>query len=574
MQKIMGYEVVRKIGEGGYGTVYLVRKENAAGTFLRALKHISYPSQTQLEEMKAVFSDSPQRMEAYFKEQLEKMLNEIRIQDRLGEEGNGHIVRCFDSEVRRDAQTLHYDIYILMEYLTPLRQYIQEHSLSETTIVQLGIQILDAVALCHRHDIVHRDIKEDNIFVSDNGVFKLGDFGIAKQETNTSSLSWKMTMNYSSPEVLTQQSHFTAADDIYSMGVVLYKLLNHGRFPYLPPYPAVYDEDDKAQAMQARIRYDSLPLPDDCGERLGKIVLKALVRREQRYPSADAFKAELERYLESEPASMDKKDLGSYVNQPDDHKTGELSFRRHGPSGEQGAKEKSADLFEIPKKAEELPEEDLSLAFSAQRRAYEAPPAEKTSKNNMTVFLLPAVFLVLLLIIVLFVVPAVLHTGGSYLAYLFESYDSLSFMGDIVPAYQTVILFKVLTVVFFVLFIGSLFYAGRSLNRPRTDRAKIVHVDLYDRLASLYDLSRLQACYRESDIQELFEQLIEKTRLNQESGNGSEEQEAIELDILGSMKRLDERLRERDQQAEVRKELLFIRRKLAQRERASHHRKQ
>lgn len=55
MKNIMGYEVVKKIGEGGYGKVYLVKKENAAGTFLRALKHISFPSETQYEEMRKHF---------------------------------------------------------------------------------------------------------------------------------------------------------------------------------------------------------------------------------------------------------------------------------------------------------------------------------------------------------------------------------------------------------------------------------------------------------------------------------------------------------------------------------------
>lgn len=137
--------------------------------------------------------------------------------------------------MKKSEDPLHYDIYILMEYLTPLKNYIVEHSLSEEEVVRLGLQISDAIQLCHEHNILHRDIKEDNIFVSENQNFKLGDFGIAKYETRTNSLSWNMTMNYSSPEVITQQDSFSASDDVYSLGIVLYKLLNHGRYPFLPP---------------------------------------------------------------------------------------------------------------------------------------------------------------------------------------------------------------------------------------------------------------------------------------------------------------------------------------------------
>ena len=129
MKNIMGYEVVKKIGEGGYGKVYLVKKENAAGTFLRALKHISFPSETQYEEMMEAFQGNLSKTEQYFNDQLQKIVNEIRIQNKLSNEENAHIVKCYDNEVKKSEDPLHYDIYILMEYLTPLKNYIVEHSL-------------------------------------------------------------------------------------------------------------------------------------------------------------------------------------------------------------------------------------------------------------------------------------------------------------------------------------------------------------------------------------------------------------------------------------------------------------
>ena len=97
--------------------------------------------------------------------------------------------------------------------------------------------------------------------------------------------------------------------------------------------------------------------------------------------------------------------------------------------------------------------------------------------------------------------------------------------------------------------------------------------NIYDRLLTLTDLSLLQKCYADDHIQNLFDILIQKTRMNGELGIGNDEKSAIEMEIVGSIKRLDERLRERDQQSEVIKELQFIQRKLKERERASHHKR-
>ena len=565
MKNIMGYEVVKKIGEGGYGKVYLVKKENAAGTFLRALKHISFPSETQYEEMMEAFQGNLSKTEQYFNDQLQKIVNEIRIQNKLSNEENAHIVKCYDNEVKKSEDPLHYDIYILMEYLTPLKNYIVEHSLSEEEVVRLGLQISDAIQLCHEHNILHRDIKEDNIFVSENQNFKLGDFGIAKYETRTNSLSWNMTMNYSSPEVITQQDSFSASDDVYSLGIVLYKLLNHGRYPFLPPFPEPYDEEDKERAIHSRIHYEEIPLPSDCPTKLGTIILKALKKKEERYKSAKEFKDALQKYADEKNYSAEKKNLSDYVNRPDDEKTSEISM----PSArKKKAAEDTKNLFDLPKKAEV----DPAPEHSAKRELFKYERTEEKHSPYL-LWLIPALFLVLLLILVLFVVPALLNTAGSYLSYLFENYESLDFNGDVVPAYRTVIILKVLTYLFFGLFIASLFFAAKSLNQTNQKRNDVITGNIYDRLLTLKDLSLLQKCYADDHIQNLFDILIQKTRMNGELGIGNDEKSAIEMEIVGSIKRLDERLRERDQQSEVIKELKFIQRKLKERERASHHKR-
>lgn len=155
---------------------------------------------------------------------------------------------------------------------------------------------------------------------------------------------------------------------------------------------------------------------------------------------------------------------------------------------------------------------------------------------------------------------------------MFENYDNLDFYGDMVPAYHTYLLLKFLTILFFSLFILSLFFAARSLNKTEKKVQSVIGGNIYQRLSALKDLSLLQECYQSTEIQTLFDFLLEKTRLNGELGKGNEEKEQVEMEIIGSIKRLDERVRQRDAQKEVLKELRFIRRKLTEREQLSYRR--
>lgn len=569
MKSIMGYEIVKKIGEGSYGTVYLVKKENAAGTFLRALKHISFPSQEQFAEIKSSFRDEPDQISSYIDKYLQKLLNEIRIQNQLSNDGNSHIVKYYDSEVVKSSDAFHYDIYILMEYLTPLKQYIVNNGMSEIEIIQMGIQILDAVKLCHEKNILHRDIKEDNIFVNDKNIFKLGDFGIAKYENRTNSLSWRMTINYSSPEVITQQEVYSESDDLYSLGMVLYKLLNHERFPFFPKYPQPYDEGDKENALHARIHYENIPYPDDCSNELAEIVLKALKPKQERYKSASDFKESLQNYCIQKGDK--KKNLSEYSDLKKNDKTSHLSLD-FGNTVKEKNKSKEIEsteaLFSLPKNAELEPASDIKLSAKRELFSYTQQPV----KNNLLLWIVPFVFLVILIVVIWCVVPAFLHTSGSFFSYLFENYDNLDFYGDMVPAYHTYLLLKFLTILFFSLFILSLFFAARSLNKTEKKVQSVIGGNIYQRLSALKDLSLLQECYQSTEIQTLFDFLLEKTRLNGELGKGNEEKEQVEMEIIGSIKRLDERVRQRDAQKEVLKELRFIRRKLTEREQLSYRR--
>ena len=119
-----------------------------------------------------------------------------------------------------------------MELLVPLNEYICDKKLSESDVIKLGCDICDALSLCRKKKIIHRDIKPENIFVNEFGDYKIGDFGISKQMENLQySMSQKGSFGYIAPEVMVGDN-YDATVDTYSLGVVMYKILNNNRLPF------------------------------------------------------------------------------------------------------------------------------------------------------------------------------------------------------------------------------------------------------------------------------------------------------------------------------------------------------
>lgn len=110
---------------------------------------------------------------------------------------NANIVGYEDYAVIEHKDSIGWDIVIRMELLTDLPSYIRNNSFCVNDIVKLATDVCSALEVCHEQKIIHRDIKPDNIFVSGNGDFKLGDFGVARTiEKTVSGLSKKGTYTY------------------------------------------------------------------------------------------------------------------------------------------------------------------------------------------------------------------------------------------------------------------------------------------------------------------------------------------------------------------------------------------
>ena len=291
-----GWNVTRLLGEGGYGKVFEIERSEFGQTYRAALKVITVPQSSA--EVRSVISEgmSVSQAEAYFHGIVEELMHEFSIMFKL--KGTANVVSCEDLRVLEHPDGIGWDLLLRMALLHPLLPYVYQHPMARRDIIKLGIDICKALELCQRYNIIHRDIKPENIFISDNGDYKLGDFGIARTiERTTSGLSKKGTYSYMAPEVYAGREYGFSVDT-YSLGLVLYRMLNKNRGPFLPQPPEAITFSSREQALGRRISGEALPRPFYGEGRLGEIVLKACAfDPKDRYSSPQQLRQELEAIL-------------------------------------------------------------------------------------------------------------------------------------------------------------------------------------------------------------------------------------------------------------------------------------
>ena len=279
-----GWEVVRKIGEGSFGGVYEIHRTLPGGRVEKcALKKLTIPKDNgEIEELYS-HSFGADSITAHYKNRMEELVNEYGIMQSLNNCPN--TVTCYDIRYIQHDDGIGWDIYIRMELLFPLKKALGS-IYSEDTVRSLGIQMCSALIACHHGNIIHRDIKPENIMVSDQDVFKLGDFGIAKISEKTASGTLTGSYGYMAPEVANRQ-HYGAGADIYSLGMVLYWMMNKRTLPFLPLPPSIPTGAQRQQAQERRLSGEPLPPPTHGSAELKAIVLKACAyAQEERFHSA------------------------------------------------------------------------------------------------------------------------------------------------------------------------------------------------------------------------------------------------------------------------------------------------
>ena len=286
-----GWEVVRKIGEGSFGGVYEIHRTLPGGRVEKcALKKLTVPKDNG--EIRELYSQSFSResITAHYQNQMSELVREYSLTQELNSCKN--VVACHDVKCVQHDDGIGWDIYIRMELLRPLKQVLGAEY-RERVVLRLGLEMCNALLACQEHKIIHRDIKPENILVSEKGEFKLGDFGIAKVSEKTATGTMTGTMGYMAPEVANRW-HYGAQADIYSLGMVLYWMMNLRTLPFLPYPPAIPTALQRQEAANRRFAGESFPPPVNGSRELKRIVMKACAfSTEKRYQTVRELRREL-----------------------------------------------------------------------------------------------------------------------------------------------------------------------------------------------------------------------------------------------------------------------------------------
>jgi eukaryotic-like serine/threonine-protein kinase len=300
--RLGAWAIVREIGRGGMGAVYLAKR--ADGEFEKEVAIKVLKRGTDTEEV------------------LRRFRAEREILARLD---HPNIARLLDAGTTDDDLP-----YFVMDYVKgkPITDFASERQLSIADRLRLFRIVCGAVSYAHQNLVIHRDLKPGNILVTERGEVKLLDFGIAKlvqasgdnQPDVTLAGLRLLTPEYASPEQVKGEP-VTTVSDVYSLGVLLYELLTGDR-PYRlkrhtpdeitnaiceqePERPSTVAKGDGSSKSQ-------IPSSKFLRGDLDNVVLMAL-RKEpaRRYPSVDQFSEDIRRHLEGLPVQA-RKDTAGY----------------------------------------------------------------------------------------------------------------------------------------------------------------------------------------------------------------------------------------------------------------------
>jgi non-specific serine/threonine protein kinase/serine/threonine-protein kinase len=295
-QQLGPYKILRELGRGGMGAVYLAERSDG-----------EFQQKVALKLVRRGFPDPDLTRRFRRERQILASLN------------HPNIARLLDGGVSDDGEP-----FFVMEYVEGVRidAYCDEHNLSTEEKLKLFLTVCQGVAYAHQNLIVHRDIKPSNVLVTIDGTPKLLDFGIAKlldaenADEYTESNFRAFTPDYAAPEQIRGET-ITTASDVYSLGVLLHDLLHDVR------------HSDNAQSAREARRSESseqktvatnLPTNQESGNRKAKAnnqkfvgsELKniiAMARREEparRYNSVAQFAEDIQRYLAGLPVRAQK----------------------------------------------------------------------------------------------------------------------------------------------------------------------------------------------------------------------------------------------------------------------------
>lgn len=279
MIKLAGYKIIKKIGSGGMGDVYLAEHEKLEKKVAIKSLHKNLVSNTDFRK---------------------RFSQEAKTHAKLD---HPNIVKLLDYQERKDG------LFLIMEYVDgqQLDQHIKKNSgpIPEQDLIPLFTQVLDAIGYAHKQGLIHRDIKPSNIMIDQEDRIKVLDFGIAKLQEEEKGLTKTGmqigTASYMSPEQVNTKK-VNKLTDIYSLGVTLF---------YMAVGKSPYDGETNTFNIQTKIVSEDLPLASEVypgvSKKIESIIIQATQKKKaDRYQSCQEFKDDLYKNVKIKKISSKK----------------------------------------------------------------------------------------------------------------------------------------------------------------------------------------------------------------------------------------------------------------------------
>ena len=343
------------IGKGSYGEVYKIYRDVGGKREYAAAKYISIP---KADDRKNYRRYSQKELTTIFEDRADKFSIEISSMLKLKDSKNVVHYEQHIKEKKKDE--IGWDIIIRMELLTSLEDYLDENVFYKKDVVKLGIDICAAIESCQKNNIIHRDIKIENIFLDAFNNYKLGDFGVSREGKGTATGTITGTADYMAPEI-SKDHKYNSTVDIYALGIAMYQLLNNRRNPFIDA-DNVPTSDDEANAQLKRLNGEAFPNPKfDSGE-LARIVKKACAYdRHERYGTPQEMAEELKKVLQTiadDEVVIEKRERAYYgddVTEKEEIDDGGGTVREEIGGGKGGGTESEHDEILPPKKKSKKP---------------------------------------------------------------------------------------------------------------------------------------------------------------------------------------------------------------------------
>ncbi len=364
----------KQIGSGTDGKVFSIQKDNSDGTSeISSLKIIRIGENKS--DRQSVYQSTTNFLneDDYYQKTIKSITDNIDIV--MQTDAGRHFVKYEQYEQRKASDGKGWLILIRLERMKSLSELIDEFSFTHDEVVRLGISLCQSLIKCRSFGYIYPNLKPENVLFDKNGICKLGDFGtFSLLEPSRAAVAYKRTEYYMAPEFI-KSGKVNCTIDTYSLGLILYMLVNRNRLPFVEPYPQNVTINSLNKSKENRMQGKRLPKALLASDELEKIINKACNPKEnKRYLSPKQMLSDLKKLLKDEVINLiDEQELQDdseiQENLEDDIQTKFVSTAQKmqpiytDEQLEQGIKEKEIQDEIEPDQSEELVEVEQYISL-------------------------------------------------------------------------------------------------------------------------------------------------------------------------------------------------------------------